>query len=117
MCAIRGTLMLLVLPLVAVGSQAPTLPNPDFEGDEAGKPPKTWQLTPRTHQQGFRAQVSDQKPRQGKRCLELISTSLMPTFGVYGLVVQSLPAEALRGCSAHCPSPGPGARPNIPGGS
>src|SRR5262249_36217380 len=96
MLPLRATLLLLALPVVAPGSPAPSLRNPDFEGDEVGKPPRSWQLTPRSREQGFRVQVSAQQPRQGQRCVELVSTK-WPVFGTAGLVVQSVPAAALRG--------------------
>src|SRR2546425_2877410 len=97
MGSMRGTLLLLALPLVAAGSPAPSLLNPDFERDEVGKPPGNWELTPHSRERGFRVRVSEQKPRQGKHCLELAATNMMPTFGAAGLVVQSVPAEALHG--------------------
>jgi len=93
----RRALLLLLLPLAAAAGPAPSLTNPDFEGDEVGKPPKGWELTPFSREHGFRVRVSEQRPRQGKRCVEIASMSPMPGFGAAGLVVQSVPAEALRG--------------------
>src|SRR5262245_13337012 len=97
MLPMRGAFLIMAWPLVAAGSPAPPLRNPDFEADEVGHPPESWGLTTWSRQQGFRAQVSGEQPRQGRRCLEIVSTRMIPSFGAAGMVVQSVPAAELRG--------------------
>ncbi len=78
-------------------AEAPALVNPGFEQTEPGKAPDGWELRPRSKAFGYQARVSAEKPHAGRHCLELSLPAYPQGFGHFGLVTQSLPAEAYRG--------------------
>ncbi|MFL5241745.1 MAG: hypothetical protein ACJ8FY_06525 [Gemmataceae bacterium] len=87
----------LVLAIAAGPAHAaPPLTNADFESGQLGKVPPGWALRAISARQGFTARLTDQNPAGGKQSLELACKEFL-TFGPYGAVSQSVPADTLRG--------------------
>src|SRR5579884_3336744 len=82
----------------ALTAEAPArLANPGFEETEPGQAPTGWQLRPASRKLGYEAAASADRPHAGRRCLELRLATAPLTFGHFGLVTQTIPAEGLRG--------------------
>lgn len=74
-------------------ADGPKLLNLDFEQGEVGKTPPGWFVPKPTLDAGFRAEVSDTYPKQGKRCAVLISGDRAG----FGNLMTSFDAKPYRG--------------------
>jgi C-terminal processing protease CtpA/Prc len=68
----------------------------NFEQTEPGREPAAWKLRPLSRSHGYRVQVTDTKPLEGRRCLEIRQPNYQG-WGHTGLVTQTVPAEGYRG--------------------
>ena len=67
--------------------------NLDFEKGEVGKLPPGWFLPKPSLDAGFRAEIRDEKPKQGKYCALLVSGDKAG----FGNLMTSIDAQAYRG--------------------
>jgi len=92
----RMAMLAMVVLAVAATAAEPGPVNGDFEDGELGKVPSGWILAKPSIDAGYKAQLTDENPRTGKRCLVLSRDPKEVTRGV-GNLVQSVDASAYRG--------------------
>src|SRR6267142_4944005 len=70
--------------------------NADFEDGDLGKVPDDWFFPPFSANAGYKAQLSDERPKNGKRCVLLVRDGKDNPKG-FGNLMQSFDATPYRG--------------------
>src|SRR5262245_4450502 len=94
--ALGVAILVLLAVACATAAAEPGPVNPDFEEGELGKLPPGWSLMKPSVEAGYTAELTDDRPKKGKRCVLL--TRGAKAEGVFpGLLTQSLDAASFRG--------------------
>jgi len=90
-----GLLTLLLLASLGAGADQGPL-NPNLEDGTLGEVPAGWFLPGPSRQAGYRAQLSEDRPQEGKRCV-LLSREAADRAAGFGNLMQSFDATPYRG--------------------